>query len=121
MLCRFRTVFKQGHTLVHRRRVAALVTTAFSRTPTSLAPAADTTNSGQTLILGLPRLQESADQTWRSRARCALQGRSFACLPQLRELRIEAEVSVDDSVSLFDIGICLELAGLPPGLEMLEV
>jgi len=43
-------------------------------------------------------------------------------LPQLRDLRIEAEVSPPpDDEFMFDDDIYLDLVGLPPGLETLEV
>ena len=52
--------------------------------------------------------------------RRALQGRSFACLPQLRDLRIEAEASSNGDGQPIDGAVTLELAGLPSGLDTLE-
>ena len=51
----------------------------------------------------------------------SLQGRSFACLPRLRKLDVEAQVPpMDDSHSYNEI-IPVRFAGLPPGLQTLKV
>jgi len=47
------------------------------------------------------------------------QGSSFACLPLLRELRIEAEA--DQGADMYDGIVTANLAGLPAGLQTLKV
>ena len=47
----------------------------------------------------------------------SLQGRSFASLPNLRELRLEAENTQRTYAGI----VTVDLAGLPAGLQSLEV
>ena len=47
------------------------------------------------------------------------QGGSFACLPLLQELRIEAEA--DQGADMYDGSITADLTGLPAGLQTLKV
>ncbi len=49
-----------------------------------------------------------------------LQGRSFGCLPRLREMRIDVEVS-SDGVHAFGGSVHIDMAGLPPKLQTLKV
>ncbi len=50
-----------------------------------------------------------------------MQGRSFACLPKLEDLRIDAALPDGGDEHMSDESIQVELAGLPAGLKTLEV
>ena len=108
---------------MHRHCEAALVTTAFSCRPVLRSRVAINSGFvGSRFPLGHRHLDCKRDVAVPMTPHRALQGGSFACLPQLRTLRIEAEVSAaEDAFAFDDEGVHVSLAGLPAGLETLEV